>query len=173
MATGTAAIEKEVFMSSKPTGATSGVRGIHWQAVASGWAMAALTGFVLSFILRLLHGLFADPPLERGELTATVVAISLVAGFLSYVVGGYVAARMARYSGGKHGVLTAVFGLVIGLILSIVLALLGIVFTGGVAVPPASFGLAGSTLVAGLVLFLVNLLGGFVGGKLGEPVTRT
>jgi hypothetical protein len=34
--------------------------------------------------------------------------------------------------------------------------------------PPANFGLAGSVLLAGLLLFLVNVFGGYVGGKLGE-----
>jgi hypothetical protein len=51
----------------------------------------------------------------------------------------------------------------------LVLALLGIVFAEGVAVPPAGFGLAGAAPVAGLILFLADLFGGFVGGKLGEP----
>jgi hypothetical protein len=32
-----------------------------------------------------------------------------------------------------------------------------------------NFGMAGVALIAGLVLFLINLLGGYIGGKLGEP----
>ncbi len=159
-------------MSSETTGATGGTKGIHWQAVASGWAMAVLTGFVLSFILRLLYALLAEPPVESGELTVTLVVISMVSGFLSYLVGGYVAARTARYAGGRHGALTAVFGLIAGVILAIVLALFGIVFVEGVAVPPAAFGPIGAAWAAGSILFLVNLFGGFVGGKLGEPITR-
>ncbi len=156
-------------MSSRTAGAARGARDTRWGAVAFGWIVAVLMGIMISPILRLLYGLFAEPPVERGELTVALVVISLVAGFLSYLVGGYVAARMARYSGGKHGALTAVFGLIVGIILAIVLALFGIVFAEGVAVPPVSFGLAGVAVVAGLVLFLVNLFGGFVGGKLGEP----
>lgn len=139
--------------------------GTRWIAVVSGWAVAVLAGGVTSFVLRFLFGLFLQPPIERGELTVTLVVLSIVSGFLSYLVGGCVAARMARYSGGKHGALTAVFGLIVGL----VLALLGIVFAEGVAVPPAGFGLAGAAPVAGLILFLADLFGGFVGGKLGEP----
>ena len=139
-----------------------------------------LSPTVINPTLRFLYSFFAEPPTERGGLTATVVVISVVSGFLSYLVGGYMAAKMARYSGGTHGALTAVFGLIIGLILAMILALFRLVFTEdftvppasfGVAdiVPPASFGLAGTALVAGLILFLVNLFGGFVGGKLGEP----
>ncbi len=156
-------------MSNRKAGAARGTRETRWGAVAFGWVVAVLAGIVISPILRLLYDLFAEPPVERGELTATLVVISLVSGFLSYLIGGYVAARMARYSGGKHGALTAVFGLILGIILAIVLALFGVVFAEGVAVPPVSFGLAGAAIVAGLVLFMVNLFGGFVGGKLGEP----
>ncbi len=35
--------------------------------------------------------------------------------------------------------------------------------------PQAGFGLVGEALLAGLALFLANLVGGCVGGKLGEP----
>jgi hypothetical protein len=69
----------------------------------------------------------------------------------------------------ERGELTVVFGLILGIILAIVLALFGVVFAEGVTVPPVSFGFAGAAVVAGLILFLVNLSGGFVGGKLGEP----
>jgi len=137
--------------------------GTRWIAVVSGWAVATLTGGVISVAFRLLSGLFLEPPVERGELTATLVVISTASGFLSYLVGGYVAARTARCSGGKHGALTAIFGLIVG----IVLALFGVVFAEGVAVPPATFGLAAP--VVDLVLFLTNLFGSFVGGVLGEP----
>ena len=54
-----------------------------------------------------------------------------------------------------------------GIVLAIILAIFGVVFTGGVALPPVNFGLAVAALLAGLVLFLVNLLGGYLGGKLG------
>ena len=154
------------------------VRG---KAVALGWAIAVLVATVVNPTLSLLYGLISEPPpIERGELTATVVVISAVSGFLSYLVGGYVAAKVARYSGGKHGALTAVLGLIIGITMAIILALFGLVFAEGFPVPPASFGFAdivppasfgfsSAALLAGLVLFLVNLFGGFVGGKLGEP----
>ena len=65
--------------------------------------------------------------------------------------------------------MTAVFGLILGLVVGVVLAALGVTFAQGVAIPPANFGLAGGVLLVGLVLFLVNLFGGYIGGKLGEP----
>lgn len=150
-------------MSSKAADST------RWGAIAFGWAIAVVAGVVISPSLRLLYGLFAEPPVERGELTAALVVVSLVSGFLAYLVGGYVAARAADRSGGKHGALTAVFGLVAGIVLAVVFALWGVIFAEGVALPPAAFGLASAALLAGLILFLVNLFGGYVGGKLGEP----
>lgn len=65
--------------------------------------------------------------------------------------------------------MTAIFGLIVGLVVSIVLALFGAIFAGGVAMPPATFGLTGDILLTGLLLLLVNLFGGYIGGKLGEP----
>jgi len=135
--------------------------------------LAVLTGIVTGSILRQVFGLLADPPVEAGELTATVVVISLVSGFLSYLVGGYAAARLAGHSGGRHGALTAVFGLILGVILAVVLIFFGTVFAEGlaaVAVPPSSFGPIGAAWTAGtLIVFLVDLFAGFIGGKLGEP----
>jgi hypothetical protein len=156
-------------MSSKTAQGTAS--GTRWGAVALGWMVAALIGVVLSPILRLLYGLVSEPPVPRGDLTTALVVVSLAAGFVSYLVGGYVAAKAARSSGGKHGALTAVFGLISGIVVAVFLSLFGVVFAEGVALPPASFGVGGDylTLAAGLVLFLVNLFGGLIGGRLGEP----
>ena len=144
-------------------------RGIRWGAVALGWIVASAAGVLLSPAFRFLYGTVAGPPAERGEFTATIVAISLVSGFVAYLLGGYVAGRIAGASGGGNGAMTAVIGLAVGLVLTAVLAVFGVLFSEGVTVPPAGFGFAGAALLAGLLLFLANLMGGYVGGKLGEP----
>ena len=142
-----------------------------WGAVALGWAVAVLAGIVISASLRSLYGLLAGPEVERGSLTAAVVVVSLAAGFLSYLLGGFfVAARAARRSGRKHGALTAFAGPSAGVVLVLVLVPFGAVFAEGVALPPACFGLGGAAVLAGLALFLSNLFGGFVGGTMGEPL---
>ncbi len=146
-----------------------GGREVRWGAAALGWIVASAAGVLVSPVVRFLYGLAAQPPAERGEFTATIVAISIVSGFLAYLLGGYVAGKVAGTSGGLNGAMTAVFGLVVGLVLASVLAVFGVLFSEGVAMPPAGFGFAGVALLAGLVLFLVNLMGGYVGGKLGEP----
>ena len=117
--------------------------GIRWGAVVFGWAVALVVGILTNIIFRQIYGLLAEPPVETGELAATVVVLSGASGFLSYLAGGYAAAKRARYSGGRHGALTAVFGLIVGVVLAIVLVLFGAVLGEGVAevvVPPASIG---------------------------------
>ncbi len=152
------------------SGTASAGDSTRWVAVALGWAAAVLTGVVLSPLLRLLYGLLAGPGAERGSFTTAVVVVSLVAGFLSYLLGGFVAARAGRRFGQRHGALAAFVGLTVGVVLALILAPFGVVFAEGVALPPACFGLDFEPLVAGLILFLVNLFGGFVGGTLGEPL---
>ena len=134
-----------------------------------GWLVAVVAGSLISLLLGGLYGLVDEPPAEGGEITAGLVVVSLVSGFLAYLAGGFVAGWSAGYSGGLNGAMTAVFGLILGLAVGVILAVLGVTFAQGVAMPPANFGLAGGVLLAGLVLFLVNLFGGYIGGKLGEP----
>ena len=156
-------------MNSRSTGARGGIR---WDAVVLGWAVAFFLGILTSIIFRQIYGMLAEPPVDAGELTATVVVLSGVSGFLSYLVGGYAAAKRAGHRGGRHGALTAVFGLIVGAVLAIVLVLFGAVLGEGVAevvVPPASVGPIGAVWAFGAILFLINLFGGLVGGKLGEP----
>ncbi len=141
-------------------------KGIRWGSVALGWLVAAVVGSLTSLLFGGLYGLVDEPPAESGEITASFVVVSMVSGFLAYLAGGFVAGRSAGYSGGLNGAMTAVFGLILGLVVG---AVLGVTFAEGVAMPPANFGLVGGVLLASLLLFLVNLFGGYVGGKLGEP----
>ncbi len=143
--------------------------GIRWGAVSLGWVAAVLAGFAINPFLRSLYGLLAESPGRRGDFTLAIVVVSLLSGFLAYLIGGYVAAKQARGSGGTNGAMTAVFGLLVGSVLAIILTVFGMVFPEGVALPPAGFGFDDEVLLAGVFLFLVNLFGGFVGGKLGEP----
>lgn len=147
---------------------------IRWRAVALGWLIAACSGVVISPVLRLLYGLVVELPAQRGVFTTAVVVVSLLSGFLAHLFGGYAAGRWAGVSGGLNGAMTAVLGLALGMVLAVILAAsFGALFTEGVALPPSGFGIRSAALTAGLVLFAVNLFGGFVGGELGEPVSGT
>ena len=76
----------------------SGREGARWGSVALGLLVAILAGAMISPILRTLFGLAAEPLGERGDFTVAVV-VFLVSGFLVYLLGGYVAARLAGFSG--------------------------------------------------------------------------
>jgi hypothetical protein len=148
--------------------------GIRWGAVALGWLVAVLAGIALGIVLSLLFGLAAGGEGTAAELTVGALLVSLLSGFLAYLVGGFVAGRRARVSGGLNGVMTAVFGLVVGIVLALLLVILLALSSGGGDFPtgPIGFGEAGAGFLTGLLSFAANLLGGYLGGKLGAPSGR-
>jgi FtsH-binding integral membrane protein len=129
--------------------------GIRWGAVALGWLAAGGEG-------------------TAAELTVGALLVSLLSGFLAYLVGGFVASKRARVSGGLNGAMTAVFGLVVGIVLALLLVILLALSSGGGDFPtgPIGFGEAGAGFLTGLLSFAANLLGGYLGGKLGAPSGR-
>lgn len=143
-----------------------------WKAVILGWGAAIIAGIVLNLIFRAAnYWLFDAGPLGLADTTA-LVTISLISGFLAHSVGGYVAGRGSRSWGGLSGAMVAVLGAIaviaaVFVVAAIALATAGAVFAGGVSLPAPRGGLGG-VLIALLVLFLVNLCGGYLGGKLGE-----
>lgn len=145
--------------------------GIHWGAVVLGWVVAVLAGVVISLVLQGLYALVAEAPVEgQGAATATLL-ISLLTGFLAYLAGGYVAGRRAGASGGLNGAMAAIFGIIVGIVLAIILVVLSLMVFGGEQLPTAPVGFggaAGGTFLAGLTLLVINLLGGYLGGRLGE-----
>ncbi len=138
-----------------------------------GWAAAILTGIAFNLVFRVAHRwLFDGASLEFAD-TPALVTISLISGFLAHSVGGYAAGRGSRSWGGLNGAMVAVLGTaaVIAafvIVAAIALATAGALFTGGVSLPPALTGSGGGLLLALLALFIFNLLGGYLGGKLGE-----
>lgn len=149
---------------------------IRWRAVIFGWVSAILAGIFFNLIFRAAHyGLFGGESLEFSDTTA-LVAISMISGFLAHSVGGYVAGRRAGVSGGLNGAMVAVLGTAaivaaFVLIAAVALATAGAVFAeGGVA--SLTGGMVWRLAVAALILFLVNLAGGFLGGKLGSLLSR-
>jgi hypothetical protein len=147
----------------------------NWRAVVVGWAVAIAVGIVLNLLFEAAHLLLFDgEALNAANLTAGVVAISLLSGFLAHFAGGYVAGRRARVSGGLHGTMVAILGFVfvvvaVVVVSAILLATAGIVLVDrGIPFPSVTLGFAGGALLASLALLVLNLLGGFFGGKLGE-----
>ena len=141
--------------------------GIRLTAVAAGWEAAFICGLISTTVLWALYAAAAGSA-ERSELSAGVVALCLVGGFLAHLAGGALAARLAAEKGGLHGALTSAVGLAAGAILAPTLAVYGQTLLIGVAAPPVSFGVTVVALLSGVLLFGANLLGGYVGGRLVE-----
>lgn len=146
-----------------------GQRGIQLGAVALGWIVAVVIAFVLGAILAAIFGASNVGGVSAGE-AASVGVIGLIASFLAYVVGGYVAGSRTNTAKPLNGAMTAVLGLVIGIILSIILSIL-LLLAGGSDFPPGPVGIGGASgggFISVLIVFLVNLAGGYVGGRVAE-----
>ena len=142
--------------------------------------MSVLGGWIatigaMALVAPAVAGLLVGASVANNDV---VPAIPVVIGiFISYLIGGYVAGRMAGYRTSWHGMLTAFFSLfVLGVLVLLSYAAANGVFTGiGVnnltdLVPGAS-GLnvdsLGNALTFGALLgFLAAILGGWLGGVL-------
>jgi len=147
--------------------------GTSWGAVLGGWV--ATIGASVIFA-PMVAGLLVMP----GSPTAgdIAVAVPVVLGlFLSYIVGGYVAGRMAGYRTSWHGMMTAFFTLFVLLVLMLlgVAADNGLFASSGIRsaadiIPGVRdlnlYGL-GDALTFGAILgFLAAIFGGWLGGLL-------
>ena len=143
-----------------------------WMSVLGGWI--ATIG-AMALFAPAVAGLLVGANVANNDV---VPAIPVVVGiFISYLIGGYVAGRMAGYRTSWHGMLTAFFSLLVLLVLVLVsYAAASGVFTGiGVNnltdLVPGAAGLnvdsLGNALTFGALLgFLAAILGGWLGGVL-------
>jgi hypothetical protein len=143
-----------------------------WGAVLGGWV--ATIGASVIFA-PMVAGLLVVPGTPVGDIA---VAVPVVLGlFLSYIVGGYVAGRMAGYRTSWHGMMTAFFTLFVIL----VLMLLGVAADNGLFAASGIRSVAdlvpgvrdlnlyalGDALTFGAILgFLAAIFGGWLGGLL-------
>ncbi|MGH2499953.1 MAG: hypothetical protein ACRDF0_07695, partial [Candidatus Limnocylindria bacterium] len=146
--------------------------GTSWGAILGGWiASIGVAALLAPAVAALIAGRPADP----NDLALAVPAV--VGVLLAYLIGGYVAGRMAGYRTSWHGMLTAFFGL---FVLLVVLALgiaanqgalagQGIRSLGDVIPALAGFNIQniGEALTFGGILgFLAAIFGGWLGGLL-------
>ena len=147
--------------------------GTAWGAVLGGWVATIGASVIFAPIVA---GLIVAPGVPAaGDIS---VAVPVVLGlFLSYIVGGYVAGRMAGYRTSWHGMMTAFFSLFVLL----VLMLLGVAAENGVfaasgvrsaadiipGVRDLNIYALGDALTFGAILgFLAAIFGGWLGGLL-------
>ncbi len=146
------------------------LEGLKLGAVSLGWVVSIVASAIFGSVLGLIAGAFGD---GSGWLsTVSVTSASLLTGFLAFLLGGFSAARYAQASGGLNGAMVAVLSLVMGLFPAITSALFGSLSGAALVMPQVNFVVAAGSLLAALILFLVNLAGGYVGGRLGEPSTN-
>lgn len=151
--------------------------GIDIPATLAGMAAALGTAVLLA-------GLFAGAGsfgYQRGVTGGDQLSIGgLIAGLatllVAFLVGGWVAGRIARYDGGRNGVLTAVWFLLLAAVTSGLGAWLGDKYDvfSSVRLPQwfSSDARTGAALATGLVALLVMLLAGWLGGRWGERYHR-
>ena len=144
-----------------------------WMSVLGGWiATIGAMALVAPAVAAVLVGV--NPSIGSNDIaTAVPVVIGI---FVSYLIGGYVAGRMAGYRTSWHGMLTAFFSLFVLLVLVLVsYAAANGAFTGVsvdvTTLVPGTAGLnidsLGNALTFGALLgFLAAILGGWLGGLL-------
>ena len=163
--------------------------GIKWGAAFFGWLSANGLAVLLLAILSaggVAFGLFQVPDAGRATGGATAQADTtgisggialLVALFLAYLAGGYVAGRMSRFDGGRQGLAVWLTGLVVVALFALAGALLGARFNVLSELELPSIPISGTTattagVIAGVAALFATLLGAVIGGKLGTHYHR-
>ena len=160
--------------------------GIKWGAAFFGWLTANGLAVILIALLSaagvalgLAQGVdTADEAAEQAETLGIGGGIAiLVALFLAYLAGGYVAGRMARFDGARQGLAVWVIGLLVVLVLAAAGVILGSQYNvlQQLNLPriPVDEGTATTAGIVTLVAILVvTLLGALVGGKMGDRYHR-
>jgi hypothetical protein len=142
-----------------------------WMSVLGGWiATIGAMALVAPAVAGVLVG--ANP--STNDVAAAIPVILGI--FFSYLIGGYVAGRMAGYRTSWHGMLTAFFSLfvfLVALLISYAAAqgmLSGVKIDPSLIVPGASGlnvdGLGNALTFGALLGFLAAILGGWLGGLL-------
>ncbi len=121
----------------------------------------------------------ADAAADNAGTVGIIGAIVLAAVLLiSYIAGGYVAGRMARFSGVKQGIAVWIWAVAIAILVAIATAVAGSQWDilanldslPRIPVTPETFTIAG--ILTALVAAVVALIGAILGGMLGMRYHR-
>lgn len=143
-----------------------------WGAVLGGWLAAVGTAAIVAPVVAAIVAGRGAVPNDLG--LAVLVVLGLM---IAYLMGGYVAGRMAGYNTSWHGMMTAFFGLLITLAALLVAAAAdqGLLAASGVrsladvfpGIRQLDIRLLGDTLTFGAILgFLATIFAGWLGGLL-------
>ena len=158
--------------------------GIHWGSAFFGWLVAVGVATLLTALLAATGAALGLTSTSTSQATKQAGTIGIVGGVLllvvlviAYYCGGYVAGRMARFTGPRQGI--AVW--VIGLLVTIVLAVAGVLFgakynlLSALHLPRIPVG-EGSLTTGGVIALAAvvfgTLLAAIAGGKAGTHFHR-
>ncbi|MHA7179304.1 Yip1 family protein [Arthrobacter sp. MDB2-24] len=161
--------------------------GMKFGSAFFGWLTATGMFVLLSALVGALAALFgvgadlspADVRIGSGEAQTAGLTAAVIFGvilLLSYFAGGYVAGRMARFSGVKQGVAVWLWAVIV----AVVLAIIGFIVGNQANITdrfqnlgvPSAQELTGPGLITLLVVAAVALLGAILGGLAGMRYHR-
>jgi hypothetical protein len=120
-----------------------------------------------------------DVPAQTADAIGIVgVILALLIVMLSYYCGGYVAGRMARFSGAKQGIAVWLWALIIAIVVAVIGGVLGAQFNvlqqlnafPRIPVNEGDLGIAG--IITAVVIALASLAGAILGGIVGVRYHR-
>ncbi|CAN5309412.1 hypothetical protein BH20ACT22_BH20ACT22_05120 [soil metagenome] len=113
---------------------------------------------------------------NRSELSVAGLAGGFITLFIAFLIGGCTAARIARHHGTRHGLMTVVWMVVLAAVFAALGAWLGAEYDLFSSLNAPQFftsdALAAGAIISGLVALAVMLLGGYLGGRLGDRSSR-
>lgn len=148
-----------------------------WGSVLGGWVATLGASVIFAPLVAGLMAALVGGTGSRTDGDVTLGVPVIVGLFLSYIVGGYVAGRMAGYRTSWHGLMTAFFSLFVLLVLALLGWAAGNGYLRSVGIA-ADFTVAqsvggldrygyGTALTFGAILgFLAAIFGGWLGGLL-------
>lgn len=150
-----------------------------------GWLTATgtavlLTGLVAAVATGLgMKGIFNTSADAQNMRTVGLVSgiVLLVVVLIAYVAGGYVAARMARFSGLKQGLGVWLWAVIFTVVLAVIGFLAGntsdlMSRVSGLRLPVSTGTLTGGTIVTVLAIVAIALVGALLGGLAGMRYHR-
>jgi hypothetical protein len=153
--------------------------GVDWLASFLGFVFAVVAGGVLFSVLSLVVvplGVSIQIGGQLGPAAITALALLGILIFLTFLFGGYVAGRLARFDGGRNGAMSVVWTLLIAFLGFVIASFLpgqaGETmrdFLQGTILPFAGeiLALGAIGIAVAVAAFLLAILGGVVGGRLG------
>jgi len=159
--------------------------GMKFGSCFFGWLTATGTAVLLTALLAaagtafgLANGFNAGAAQQNAQTLGLAGGIALlVVLFVSYLAGGYVAGRMARFSGAKQGLGVWLWALIIAVVVAVLTAIAGnqtnlLNNLNGFRLPVNRDALTTGGIITAVAVLLISLLGAVLGGLAGMRFHR-